>query len=272
MKGINKVLVEVNSVCNSNCTYCYIPDKTGTGEDSFDYLAGRIREFRLSGTRYIDFTGGEPTLWPHLPRIVRYAKSLGYENMTLVTNGRRLSYKKYLDRLIQSGIERIIISYDGPTRKIAESITRTPGSFSQTLKAFRNVKESSAELGATIVVVKANIDFARRIPSEIIPRYDDVYPYLREAVKRHEKRKINIHFVPFCCLPGLEKKISPESVKDDRYVVNFSGQEYNLGEHLRKGCLKSRECEGCEFSGKCIGFFSSYASELGIEERVSKAG
>ena len=291
MAHVSKLLVEVNSLCNNNCVYCYLSDKKSDGLDSFSHLSSRLEYFRKSGTRYLDISGGEPTLWSHLTRLMRHARDIGFENITLVTNGRRLAYSKYLEKLITSGLERVVISFDGPDKETAESITRTPGSFKETIMAMKNIKKAGIELGVTIVVVKQNykklpemfdmvfslkadflnvqfmlpdFEYGRSIPSDIVPRYDDVLPYIKKAVDNHSKQKINIHFVPFCCLPGLDDRISPESIKDHRHVVNFSGLEYNLGEHLRNGCIKPASCKSCKHNERCIGFFTSYAKELGI--------
>ena len=81
-----------------------------------------------------------------------------------------------------------------------------------------------------------------------------------------EKIKINVHFIPFCCLAGYEKCLLDEASKLDRYALNFKGFGYNIGEHLIKGAVKTERCRSCEHAPRCIGFFNSYKKELGIED------
>lgn len=66
--------------CNSKCHYCNV-----WRENQFRHVPEMepeeakelIRQCYEAGVRYIDFTGGEPTLCKGLPDMIRYAKSLG---------------------------------------------------------------------------------------------------------------------------------------------------------------------------------------------------
>ena len=75
--------------CNLHCGYCYatfrdIPRVLEEADSLrvLDLLAG-------AGTEKVTFVGGEPTLCPHLPGLIRHAKAIGLVTM-LVTNGSRL--------------------------------------------------------------------------------------------------------------------------------------------------------------------------------------
>jgi len=61
-----------------------------------------------------------------------------------------------------------------------------------------------------------------------------------------------------------------EANKDDRYALNYKGYGYNIGEHLKKGAIKGQCCKKCKYNNKCIGFFGSYAKELGIDKHIKK--
>lgn len=64
-----------------------------------------------AGVPQVIFTGGEPTLRPDLTQLVAYAEKLGMV-AGLITNGMRLSEKKYLHDLLQSGLDYIMILLD----------------------------------------------------------------------------------------------------------------------------------------------------------------
>ena len=296
---ITNLILELNSACNNNCVYCYIPSKLrkAHSEDGFEYLKGKILEYSKRGVKNIDFTGGEPTLCKNLLELVKYAKELGYTNRTLVTNGRRLSYQDYCKKIVLAGINRIVISFDGPDKTVAEAVTRSPGSFRQTMKAMSNVKLLKViELGATIVINSINykhvscsieklleldVDFINvqfllpyvkdknvpcaLLPSSCIPSYSDSVTYLKAALDKYsDKKKIHVHFIPFCYMKGYENFVLDESIKTDRKAVNFRGFCYNIGEHLLKGSEKNEKCIDCVYNSKCVGFFPSYSKEFGI--------
>lgn len=60
------------------------------------------------GIPHIVFTGGEPTLRPDLPELIRYAENLG-QVTGLITDGSRLAEKDYLDNLLDAGLDHLMI-------------------------------------------------------------------------------------------------------------------------------------------------------------------
>lgn len=64
--------------CNSRCSYCNVwqnPAFKNVPELSAEDACLLVKQCREHGVRYIDFTGGEPTLYPHLAEVIEYAKS-----------------------------------------------------------------------------------------------------------------------------------------------------------------------------------------------------
>ncbi len=64
-----------------------------------------------AGIPHVVFTGGEPTLRPDLPEIIAYAEKLGQVS-GLLTNGLRLSECDYLQQLLNSGLDHILLTLD----------------------------------------------------------------------------------------------------------------------------------------------------------------
>lgn len=82
--------------CNLRCTFCYA---TFDDDDALKSVRGGLAEddavrvveqLCQSGVEKLTYVGGEPTLCPYLPGLLRHSRSLGFVN-TLVTNGARLS-------------------------------------------------------------------------------------------------------------------------------------------------------------------------------------
>ncbi|HFE46508.1 MAG TPA: radical SAM protein, partial [Nannocystis exedens] len=106
------------------------------------------------------FTSGEPTTNRRLVPWVRMAKEAGARFISMMTNGRALSYEKYTRALLAAGLNRVYISIHGHTKKLHEGLTRTPGSFEQTvagLKMVARYKRYGISLHTSTVVTKRNL-------------------------------------------------------------------------------------------------------------------
>ncbi len=84
--------------CNLKCTYCYATFRDIPGILSEDEAVEVLDRLKAAGTEKVTFVGGEPTMCPHLPRLVRHAKEIGLVTM-LVTNGTRLD-PAYRDQVV----------------------------------------------------------------------------------------------------------------------------------------------------------------------------
>lgn len=86
--------------CNSLCGYCNVwqDDKfKGYEELTLERARQILDELYEIGVRYVDFTGGEPVLHPHIDGIVQYATSLGMK-VEITSNGIR--FAKHIDAIV----------------------------------------------------------------------------------------------------------------------------------------------------------------------------
>lgn len=115
--------------CNLRCTFCYAhfddDDQlraTRGGLPEADAL--RILELlRVAGAEKLTLVGGEPTLCPHLPAVLRRARDLGFVS-TLVTNGARL------DRLLDTHVDCLDwvgLSVDSGDETVQQELGRGKG-------------------------------------------------------------------------------------------------------------------------------------------------
>src|SRR5277367_1549105 len=77
--------------CNLRCLGCHACHDTG---ESLSPAAAvqALRDARRRGCSRLWLGGGEPTLRPDLLGLVRAARSLGFSDVLLQTNGMRLAY------------------------------------------------------------------------------------------------------------------------------------------------------------------------------------
>jgi hypothetical protein len=108
-KDVPHLVIEVNQMCNVSCASCYKHKRPSTKpaalvEEEIDLGA---RERRLD---MITLAGGEPTLHPDLPRIIRHIARKGIK-VNLLTNGCGLTDEQ-LRAYRASGLTRVVFHVD----------------------------------------------------------------------------------------------------------------------------------------------------------------
>jgi MoaA/NifB/PqqE/SkfB family radical SAM enzyme len=127
-KNATNVFFHILTQCNLKCKHCYI-NKKQHGENTLplETIEAWLKVF-ASKTKNANviFLGGEPTLHPDLSLAIKKAKALGYNSITVDTNG-------YLFHDILSKVEPDVVDYfsfslDGVTRE-TNDIIRGRGSY-----------------------------------------------------------------------------------------------------------------------------------------------
>ena len=141
--------------CNNNCVMCTNPTEFflsrprrysfgGQKKKLDDYLSGRTDAYVKNPSKgdYFLFTGGEPTLHPRFLELIRHFRGrLPGADLRLLTNGRRFQYGDFTARFLDCAGEPFMtaVSLHGCGPKGHDSITRTPGSFLQTVAGLHNL-------------------------------------------------------------------------------------------------------------------------------------
>src|SRR5437762_2520083 len=100
--------------CNLACGYCSEFDKTSEPVP-VELLEERIEKLRELGTFGISLTGGEPTLHPDLPRLIRKCRKLRFLRTGMISNGFFLR-PQMIQALNDAGLQEMQISIDGVHR------------------------------------------------------------------------------------------------------------------------------------------------------------
>lgn len=150
------VFWETTAGCNLTCRHCRRLDVFGSGlapgdmekEDCIrlvDSIAAFARPILV-------LSGGEPLIRPDILQIARHAADKGLP-VALATNGTMVD-GALAERIVEAGIRRVSISFDGATAGVHDSFRGLPGSFGQALDGFR-------ELGARGMSMQVNCTVAR---------------------------------------------------------------------------------------------------------------
>ena len=77
-----------------------------------EILEERLRKLKALGTFGISLTGGEPTMHPDLPRIIRTCRELNFYRTSMISNGFFLQ-PELIQTLNKAGLQRMQLSIDG---------------------------------------------------------------------------------------------------------------------------------------------------------------
>jgi MoaA/NifB/PqqE/SkfB family radical SAM enzyme len=81
----------INDNCNLACKHCIVYRATNPNIKSYKQIEEELVFSYRSGARFVDFEGGEPTLWhdgdKDLNSLIRLSKSIGFYSATITTNG-----------------------------------------------------------------------------------------------------------------------------------------------------------------------------------------
>ncbi len=123
--------------CQNDCVHCYAGCPRETGELKTAEWKTVIDRLHETGVFIITFTGGEPTLREDLPQLLLYAQNKGIVT-GLISNGRRLADKSYVETLEKAGLDFVQITLESRDPKIHDRITGKDGSWKETVEGIRN--------------------------------------------------------------------------------------------------------------------------------------
>jgi MoaA/NifB/PqqE/SkfB family radical SAM enzyme len=172
-KRKERVHLSIGAVCNNNCLFCMEEDRDGRYANNGAMTLERVK-WILENHRDAEevcFTSGEPTTRNDFPQMLELATSLGFERLSVMTNGRRLSQMPYAAALVKRGLKRFYVSIHGHNDKLHEGLTRTPGSFAQTvagLDVLAQLKRFGVEVHTSTVLTDRNL-----------PHLTEIYRFLR---------------------------------------------------------------------------------------------
>ena len=156
-----RIHINIGPVCNNNCIFCMEEDREMRQVVNSALTPDKVRHLLEAnrGAQEVCFTSGEPTLVPELPRYARWAKQLGYDRISVMTNGRRLAHMPYLEHLVRAGMTFFYVSIHGHTARLHGGLVREPLAFQQTVDGLDNItrlKRHGVTLHTSTVVTKRN--------------------------------------------------------------------------------------------------------------------
>ena len=285
------VSVHVTDLCNEKCSFCVVGSPLFTRSEVRDEdIWAFLREYANRGYTAVNLHGGEPTVYPRLLELLDYIRELGYTEVHVQTNGRRLHDRRVAEALATRGVTLAIISLHGAAAEIHDRLVSTPGGFAQTVSGIHHAKQVGMRVRTNIVVTEANLptlaEYAELVHSlkvdhvnvsnlhpvgsgyfsfaRLAPNLSEVEPAIAALVDRLAAAAIPVTLegFPFCAVPSLADLQLEARVRD--VPLLWKGHVIkSYDQFMDDGRIKHDECRQCIFVDRCGGVYKEYVEQRG---------
>ncbi|HEU0291666.1 MAG TPA: PqqD family peptide modification chaperone [Anaerolineales bacterium] len=141
--------------CNNDCAHCYNARERNFPELSTEQWFKVLDKLWALGVPHVVFTGGEATLRNDLPELIHHAESNG-QITGLNTNARRLADEKFVQKLVESGLDHVQITVESCNEQIHDAMMRARGAFKQTITGLKNALQSNLYVMTNTTMLRTN--------------------------------------------------------------------------------------------------------------------
>ncbi len=198
-RPVTHLRMSITQECNLRCAYCHHEGEEAPGEQmSTETACEIVKTCSQYGIRKLKITGGEPLLRADIYEIIRSAKDVGFEEVSLTTNGTLLPGRAVM--LKEAGLDRLNIGCDSLSSSV---LPKTADAVEPALKAakeagFENTKLNMVVLkGVNDGEIEHMIEFAKAQDAtlqiiELIPTgngYFDKYYFDLAPIEKELKNR-----------------------------------------------------------------------------------
>jgi MoaA/NifB/PqqE/SkfB family radical SAM enzyme len=281
-------LIRINGHCNMSCAFCFV-DRTVPDIDVTE-LEREIEAMARSGIRHLVFSGGEPTLHPALPALIRFAAARGaFDVIEMQSNGVKAADLAYARELVDAGLNKVTVSLHSVDPAHSDQITRFPRAFGKTVQAMHHFRSLGVLTQVAHVITKDNYRelpdtmryLRREFPPDgghlsvclaiaqgisdlvfqwVIPTFTEIKPYVTEALDFCLETGVGFGGMigqggyPPCMLDG-----------ELRYYAGVLDKVFKSGDAAAQ-FYKPDRCRECSFDPYCLGPRRSYVEHYGDAE------
>jgi radical SAM protein with 4Fe4S-binding SPASM domain len=149
--------------CNNDCAHCYNARERNFPELTTEQWKQILDQLWSLGVPHIVFTGGEATLRNDLPELIAHAESNG-QITGLNTNARRLADAKYVQKLVDAGLDHVQITVESCDEQVHDEMMRAKGAFKQTIQGLKNVLATRLYVMTNTTMLRTNV---QKIPDTL---------------------------------------------------------------------------------------------------------
>ena len=110
--------VDLTNRCNLTCPVCFA-NANAAGyiyEPTFEQITGMLEGLRAQRpvpNRVVQFSGGEPTMYPRFMDVLRKATELGFTHLQAATNGIKFADLEFAQAAKEAGLHTLYLQFDG---------------------------------------------------------------------------------------------------------------------------------------------------------------
>jgi uncharacterized radical SAM superfamily Fe-S cluster-containing enzyme len=112
-----------------------------------------LREQQPVAGRIVQFSGGEPTIYPYFLDAVRIAKEEGFSHVQCATNGIKFTSLEFAQQAKEAGLHTLYLQFDGVTDDVYLK-TRGEPMLEKKMKAIENVRKAGMKICLVPTIVK----------------------------------------------------------------------------------------------------------------------
>lgn len=290
--------VKVWFACNNHCTFCVQWDKRERFKPrKLEEIKNILDKEYLDWSKYVVFTGWEPTVYKDLIEVVAYAKKIWFKQIQIQSNWTNFDKIEYIKALINAWVTEFSPSIHGFNRETHDKQVMTKWAWDRVIKWLINLNQLNQIVIINSVITKDNYKeipelaalliklrvtqfqfafvhilwSADKNKSNVVPKKSDVIPYVHKALDLAKIANIPAYTeaIPYCLMQWYEwaiaENIMPETtVYDAEYVID-SYADYRWTEWK----AKRGECKKCSKYKMCEWPWKEYPDMYGWDEFIA---
>lgn len=280
----NLAYIQITRQCNQKCLICSNPP-SGWRDLPLAKVEKIINGYIGKNYEGLILSGGEPTIYPHLPEVIAYCRQKKFP-VRIISNGQKLADPSYVRELKKVGLKHAGISIYSHRPEIQAGLTGNTDALPNIQAALKNLIKAEIRIDICIAISKLNADhlsetvgfILKKFPSikhfifnnldpttsrvrqnpQTIPTLGGMELELIKSLTLLEKKKktFRVERVPLCYLPGFEycSTETRKIVKGELRPIYFLDKKRFL---LQRGFFhkKCRKCLTCCLKKICAGLF-----------------
>lgn len=276
--------IQVTRQCNQKCIICSNPPTER--KLTLQKAKEKINEIKKEGGEGLIITGGEPTVYPELAKLISYATIKGVFPR-IITNGQKLADFAYLKSLRDAGLKHLHLSIYSYKKEIQVALSKNKASLKNIIKALNNLaKLENITVDINIAISKPNADHLSQTVNWLIENYpfvnhfvfNNLDPFMNRAsenpalvprlhdfeleitralkILTQKGKTFRIERVPLCYLAEFEFACTEtrKIVKQEARTIYFLDQKSKNIQRKWEG-KKAPSCQKCSLEKICAGVY-----------------
>lgn len=262
----------ISGKCNSNCIMCPSSENSRrTSQPANLQTLLALAKHIPSDVSHLTITGGEPFLMgDEIFVFLQYLKARFCDTEFLfLTNGRIFALEKYVDSFVKTAPEKSIVAVPihGSCEQIHDAITRSKGSFRQTLFGLKKLKQAGIPIEIRLVVSKMNVCDFENLAQLIVEQLNGVEYVSIIAMEMTGTARVNHDqvWLPYTQAFAEIKSATSKLIKNGIDVKLYNFPLCTVEKSFWTLCEQSisankvrfiEKCDKCKYRSACCGVFA----------------